>query len=287
MYKPGLTYFFFQLSIFVHISLAQTGTSDPLGGTLVIAVPTQTGLVVCSDKRLYNETTGAYRDDFVKIKQVGRNALFVATHTTGFLNPATGKMDIDVYEITSKYISSAGFSPNRTFWDGLKKEIRDQLLQYFSKREYSTWPATDTANNDLLFNLVFYTVEGEKVRSYSMRVLYEKAPTPVIFIPDVSSEEVRTPKLSGKGRDVMTYLARNPSVGREPAILKFDQSYFNVGKTTVSDAVEFARRLFTLTNSALPQAQVSSSYDCAMLSYGAGFQWIRDTPSRPAAVKGS
>jgi hypothetical protein len=107
-----------------------------------------------------------------------------------------------------------------------------------------------------------------------MSVFYEKAPTPVINISDVTSEEVKTPKLSGKGKEVMDLIARDPALVHDPSILRFDQSYFDAAKTSDADAVDFAKKLFLLTNKALPQAEVSASYDCALLSYRSGFQWI-------------
>ena len=244
----------------------------------MVAVPVSQGLVTCSDKRLYNDTTGTYRDDFVKIHQVGTNALFVATHTTGFLDKTTGKMAFDIFEITSRYDSQHSFVPTRQFWEGLKKEIRDQLAQYLSKQKFENWPETDTANNNLLFNLVFYSVEGTSIRSYSMSVFYKKARTPVIYIPDVVSEQVKTPKLVGKGKDVMAYLDRSPSLRRDPSILRFDESYFNADKTSIADAIDFSKRLFQVTNAALPQAEVSATFDCALLSYQTGFHWIRIRP---------
>jgi hypothetical protein len=266
------------LFIFLTCVLAagQERNAYTVGGTLVVAVPVQEGLVTCSDKRLYNDATGTYRDDFVKIHQVGSNALFVATHTTGFLNKTTGKMEFDVFDITFHYVSEHKFSSDRQFWDGLKKEIRERLLQYLSKQKYQDWPATDVANNRLLFNLVFYSIEGNVIRSYSMSIFYEKAPTPVIFITDPAREEVKTPKLLGKGKDVMGYLSKSPSLSSDPSILRFDQSYFNAKATTTTDAVNFAKKLFVITNSALPQDEVSATYDCALLSYQNGFQWIRE-----------
>jgi len=250
-----------------------------VGGTLVVAVPVQEGLVVCSDKRLYNETTETYRDDFVKIHKVGVSALFVATHTTGFLDKTTGKIEFNVFDITDQFAKQHSVAAGREFWDGLKKEIQDQLLQYLSKRKYEDWPATDTRNNKLLFNLVFYAIDEKSIRSYSMSVFYEKAPTPMIYIPDVVSEFVKTPKLSGKGKEVMTYLARDPLAARDPFILRFDESRFDIAKTSVIDAIDFAERLFVLTNSALPQAEVSANHDCALLSYQKGFQWINSGAS--------
>jgi hypothetical protein len=243
----------------------------------VVAVPVSEGLVACSDKRLYNDTTDRFQDDFVKIHKVDNNALFVATNTIGFLDKATGKMEFDVFEITSRYLSQHNFMPGQPFWDGLKREIHDQLLRYLSKTKYQDWPATDIANNRLLFNLVFYAISGNSSRSYSMSVFYEKAPTPVIYIPSVVGEEVKTPKLLGKGKDVMGYLARSPELSRDPSILRFDQSNFSLSKTSVTDAVDFARKLFLLTNTAVPQAEVSATYDCALLSYQKGFQWIDDS----------
>src|SRR5947199_4892511 len=131
-------------------SAAQSKMAQELSGTLVVAVPVQEGLVTCSDKRLFNDTTGTYRDDFVKIHKVGNDALFVATHTTGFLNNTTGKMEFDAFAITTRYVSQHNFVAGPQFWDGLKKAIRDQLLKYLSKRKYEDWPATDIANNNLL-----------------------------------------------------------------------------------------------------------------------------------------
>ncbi|HEY2867132.1 MAG TPA: hypothetical protein VGJ02_08570 [Pyrinomonadaceae bacterium] len=256
---------------------AQRKSVFAVGGTLVVAVPVQQGLVVCSDKRLYNDTAGTYRDDFVKIHQVGRSALFVATHTTGFLNKTTGKMDFDIFEITSRYVAQHSFVPDQRFWDGLKMEIHDQLTQYLSKLRYEDQPETDTANNKLLFNLVFYSIEGNAARSYSMSVFYEKARTPIIFTPGVVTETVRTPKLTGKGKDVMAYLSGSPSLSRDPSILRFDESNFKIAQTSIFDAVDFAKKLFVLTSTALPQAEVSATYDCALLDYQNGFRWLTET----------
>lgn len=265
-------------SLFLSL-VATTFTADNqrVGGTLVVAVPVQEGLVACSDKRLYNETTGAFTDSYVKIHKVSNNALFVATHTTGFLDATTGKMAFDIFDLTARYISQHNFVPRQPFWDGLKKEIRDQLLAYLSKRKYADWPATDAANNKLLLNLVFYAVDGKTARSYSMSVFYEKAPTPVIYIPTIATEEVKTPKLLGKGKDVIGYLARNPTLNRDPSMLRFDEYNFAATKTTVTDAVDFAEKLFVIANTGLPQAQVSKTYDCALLSYQTGFRWIGDS----------
>ena len=255
-----------------------------VGGTLVVAVPVQEGLVVCSDKRLYNDATNTFTDTYVKIHQVNSNALFVATHTTGFLDATTGKMAFDIFDITARFVSKNDLKPSPAYWDGLKKVIRDQLLAYLSARKYGDWPATDTANNKLLFNLVFYAVDGKAARSYSMSVFYEKAPTPVIYIPNVVGEEVKTPKLLGKGKDVIALLARNPKLSSDPSFLRFDQYSFAPSKTSVSDAVDFARKLFEITNSGLPQAQVSKTYDCALLGYQTGFRWL-DNSGGSTAVR--
>ncbi|MEP7075043.1 MAG: hypothetical protein ABI878_04465 [Acidobacteriota bacterium] len=248
-----------------------------LHGTLVVAVPVNEGLVVCADKRLFNDATGTFDDRFVKVRKVNTNTLFVATNTIGFLDRSTGKMEFDAFEITSNYAKKHDFNGGHLFWDGLRAEIRKQILAYLDKRKFADWPATDTTNDRLLFNLVFYSIGSDcHIRSNSLRVFYEKAQTPVIDIPEVVAEEVRTPQLTGKGKSVMDYLSLHPELVADPTIGRFDESIFDVKKTSPLDAVNFASKLFLLTNTALPGAEVSSTHDCAMLGYQTGFQWIDD-----------
>ena len=263
---------------------ASNTNTQALSGTLVIAVPVNEGLVTCSDKRAFNDQTGTFNDNLVKIHKVNSKALFVATNTIGFLDKATAKLEFDVFAITEGFLSRHPFVAEPQFWDGLKKEIRKQLLEFLAKRKFADWPETDRENNKLLSNLVFFSITDKSARSYTLRVFYEKAPTPVVYIPDVVSEQVNTPKLSGKGKTVIDYLARNPSLTQDPAIQQFDQTRYDIKTTTIKDAVNFAEKLFYLTNTAIPQARVSSTYDCALLGYQNGFEWIGDSHQmqRPA-----
>ena len=260
-------------------TLAPATKEQSLRGTLVVAVPLQEGLVTCADKRLFNVEDGTYSDNNVKIRKVGHNVLFVATNTIGFYDPKNKKTVFDAFEVAANYTSRNGFDDDREFWDGLKTEIRKKLLEYFAARDYSEWPDTDRANNNLLFNLIFYSVDGGRRRSHTLQVFYEKKRTPVISVTGPLSEEIRSPKLTGKGRDLMTYIARNPSLASDPLILKFDEARFNIQQTSINDAVEFSRRLFHLTNTGVPKAQVSSTFDCALLSYQQGFRWIEGGPA--------
>jgi hypothetical protein len=256
-------------------SISATPDADPIRGTLIVAVPLQKGLLTCADKRLFNIEVGTYSDNNVKIRKVGHNVLFVATNTVGFYDRKNRKIVFDAFEVTANYTSRTPFSESREFWDGLKTEIRKKLLDYFAARKYSEWPETDTANNNLLFNLIFYSVDGGRSRSHTLQVFYEKKRTPVVSVTGPVSEDIRSPKLSGKGRDLIAYIARNRSLASDPAILKFDDARFDIQQTSIDDAVEFSRTLFRLTNTGVPKAQVSSTFDCALLSYQDGFRWIK------------
>lgn len=251
----------------------------PVFATLIVAVPVSEGLVACSDRRLYNDVTLRFEDNTVKIHKIDRNTLFVVTNTVGFLNKASGKLEFDVNGITAAYAAKRSFNEGPAFLNGLRGEIRKRLLAYLATQKYENWPETDIANNKLLFNLVFYSAVGHSIKSYSLTVFYEKAKTPIIFIPNVVTETVKTPQLIGKGKMVIDYLSRNPEQANDPAILRFDQSNFNVNKTSIVDAVSFAQKLFLLTNTALPQSEVSAAYDCALLAYENGFEWIDDRGS--------
>lgn len=242
-------------------------------GTLVVAVPVRDGLVVCADKRLYNFDARTFTDDNVKIRQVNKNSLFAATNTIGFYDRKSRTMAFDAFKVTENYIAKNDIDSGKPFWEGLKKEITAQLRLYFAKRPFAEWPESDRGNNNLLFNLVFYSVRDNRALSHTLRVFYEKKQTPVIYIPDPVSEQVRTPKLSGKGREVMNFLAKNPAAASDPAIQRFDETLFNAQNTTVSDAVGFSKKLFQLTSTGVPQANVSPTFDCALLDYASGFRF--------------
>ena len=266
------------LWIFVLLTLwsvaAFAQSDERLRGTLVVAVPVSDGLVTCADKRLFNVDAGTFKDDSVKIRQVRGNALFVATNTIGFYDRKKKAVAFDAFKVTANYAAKNDINSGKPFFEGLRKEIADQLRSYLYARPYAEWPETDKASQGLLFNLVFYTLDSGTIHSHTLKVFYEKAPTPKITIPSRFTEIVNFPKLSGKGRDVMGYLAQHPSVAAQPAILRFDESYFNPLTTTVRDAVDFSRKLFLITNSAIPQARVSATFDCAYVNRQAGFQWI-------------
>ena len=186
-------------------------------------------------------------------------------------------MGFDIFDVTQNFVARNAFLPKREYWTALRNEIQAKLSSYLSSQKFQDLPETDVANNRLLFNLVFFSVDESSIRSYSISVFYEKALRPVINVADVVTETVRTPKLIGKGKEVMMLFARDPSLGRDPTILKFDQSNFSSAKTSVSDAVSFASRLFKLTSSELPQAAVSAAHDCALISYREGFVWLNDS----------
>ena len=253
---------------------AQGQASQRLDGTLVVAVPASEGLVVCSDKRLYNHDARSFTDTFVKIRKINSNALFVATHTIGFFDTQTGTMAFDAVEITAKYAAKNDLGSGKPFWDGLKREINAQLRAYLAGRRFAQWPESDKENSNLLFNLLFYSVSGNRARSHSVKVYYEKARIPVILVTDPITEEVRTPKLGGKGKALLNYLVRNPAAANDPIIARFDESNFTVQGTSAVNAVSFANRLFAITSTGLPQARVSSTFDCALLGYETGFRWL-------------
>ena len=260
------------------LSLAATAAAvsaaERLKGTLIVAVPVSDGLVACADKRLFNIDAGTYKDDSVKIRRVGENALFVATSTVGFYDRKKKAVAFDAFAVTADYAAKHDIANGKAFFEGLRGEIDAQLRKYLYARPYAEWPETDRANQGLLFNLVFYTLDADAVRSHTLKVFYEKAPTPKITIPSRFTEKVAGPKLSGKGRDVMGYLARNPALAAQPGIIRFDESYFSSLTTTVPDAVDFSRKLFLITSTAIPQARVSSTFDCAHLGRLTGFQWL-------------
>lgn len=260
------------LAIVAVISIA--AQTEGLQGTLVVAVPVDVGLVVCADKRLNNAVAGSFSDDNVKVRRAGPDAVFAATHTVGFYDRKSQKLAFDAFKTTQDYVDKNPFSNSKPFWDGLKLAILQEMFIYLSGKPHAAWPETDTANRGLLFNLIFYSISNGRPYSQTIKVLYEKKSTPVVTVMPPVAELVMSPVLSGKGRDVMRYLDRTPAVANDPAILKFDERTFTVATTSTSDAIDFSRKLFTLTNTAVPQAHVSPTFDCALLDRNSGYRML-------------
>lgn len=241
-------------------------------GTLVIAVPVDSGLVACADKRLYNIEAATFTDDFVKIRKAGPNAVFTATHTVGFYDRKSKLMAFDAFDVTQDYVDKNPFRNDKEFWEGLKAAILQRMFIYFSGQPYARWPATDKANRGLLFNLIFYSINGGQPYSHTIKVFYEKKETPVVTVMPPIAELITSPVLAGKGRDVLKVLNGSSSVANDPAVQKFDERVFNSSATRPDDAFDFARKLFALTNTAVPQAHVSSKFDCALLDRTSGYR---------------
>lgn len=272
------------IQLLIVCAFASAAFAESVGGTLVIGIPVNDGLVVCADKRLYNSDAETFTDDYVKIRKAGDLALFAATHTIGFYDRKNKRMGFDAFETTEKYLKKNSFSPTRAFWSGLKSEITTDLKNYFTTQKFADLPATDTANKGLLFNLIFYSLDGGKRYSHTVRVFYRKAQTPVIFITEPIFEQVTAPQLSGKGRDVMKFLARDAQAANDPAILRFDERVFKPDQTTREQAESFSARLFDLTNKNVPLAHVSSTYDCASIDRTDGFSMFTDySAAKPSA----
>lgn len=243
-------------------------------GTLVVAVPVDIGLVACADKRLFNAEASTFTDNFVKVRRAGPNAVFAATHTVGFYDRKRKLTAFDAFDVVQDYVDKNPYRNDKDFWDGLKVAILQRMLTYLSSQPYAIWPETDSANRGLLFNLIFYAMNGGKPYSQTVKVLYEKKKTPVVTVMPPVAELLTSPVLAGKGRDVLKYLDRTPSAASDPMIMRFDERTFSASSTTTSDAVDFARKLFTITSTAVPQAQVSPTFDCALIDRTSGFRMV-------------
>ena len=258
--------------LFAYAAIPVSAQIERKRGTLVVAVPVDVGLVACADKRLYNPDAGTFTDDFVKIRKAGPNAVFAATHTVGFYDRKSKLMAFDAFKVTQGYVDNHPYRNDKEFWDGLKLTILQNLFIYLSGQPHAAWPETDTANRGLMFNLIFYALNNGKPYSQTVKVLYEKKKMPVVTVLPPVAELVTSPKLAGKGRDVLKYLDRTPAVANDPSILRFDERTFSVATTRTPDAIDFARKLFVLTNKAVPEAQVSSNFDCALIDRNTGYR---------------
>ncbi|MGH9825279.1 MAG: hypothetical protein ACREDR_18775, partial [Blastocatellia bacterium] len=73
------------LSLTYTSAIARHGTAKPSHGTLIVAIPTKDGLLVCADRRVHNDDGD--RDNVTKIRPVNSNAFYAASGIVEAKNP--------------------------------------------------------------------------------------------------------------------------------------------------------------------------------------------------------
>lgn len=263
-------------------------------GTLVVALATKDGLVVCADKRTYDWMRGDL-DNEVKIRNLGIATLISSTGFVKFYDVLTNRVNgqqslrlgFDANAVATEYFETHEFDNSEVFWKGLTENLSSAFHAYITARPFADWPDTGDPPDNALFQLaIFFLDVFKRPDAVYVRFRYTKANPPTIavtyFRESVNIFEEVKPVVLGNvtvwkelesGRD-----ERFNDIRAETQLMHFVKDRPLVNTISIQAGLTFARRLITVTSQRAQlikdtKSHVGSTNDCALLSKHDGFQW--------------
>jgi len=268
-------------------------------GTLIIALPTKVGLVVCGDKRQHNEDNGTDDDTALKVRHLDNRTIYIASglayrqfsSSTGVLTIANtfnlfqiietwySSHNTDSLFVNQSVVSSQNLLSTQVWlfnpWEDLKRNLELQLsmtkdfLHFDSDKSFfEILFFRVTPNGDLVARGVVHTndiissVQYGEVTSIDL----SKGDPICLGSPEVYNE------LKSGSREDFNDLRINPYL--KPFLEKIRPRQ----EVTPSEALAFEHTLIDATSERGQKlnsnVHVSKECNCALLSYAGQFNWI-------------
>lgn len=249
-----------------------------VGGTMVVAVRFDNGLVICADKRSHLDSPGAiYRDDDVKMTIVNQNGGF-ATAGVPIFEREDGVRTFDADRLIRDYFGEQGFNE----LNELAKRVDEGFRAYLLSKHPDARPPTHwDEGRPVLFRAMIFFRNGRAVDLYELELEYINDVTPAVHVVVQNRSNNR---LRAYGTLVLNEIMRGTD--QRFADLRTDPVFASVLKATWAsqvreeEALGFAKRSIAVTSEriSLLDRSLQSSYgptsDCAVVRGGSGVQWL-------------
>lgn len=267
----------------------------PVRGTLIVTVLTKEGLVICGDKRSYDELRGDI-DNIDKITSLAPNIVATSTGTVRFYeihtdyvkNTKTLKLVYDADDIVKEYFLKNKFENKRAFWDGLEDKLGEGFQKFLSQTSPAFWPKSAEPPNYTLYQLIFFYLEDKgEIKSFCVQFMYKKEKPSLLQVKDKEIDQEAIQKLSPTafGNTAIydeLYIGKDQrfnDVRADKIIKHFIKDKPSADKIEVKEAVDFSGRLITISSERTHLIEnttyhIGPTYDCALLSYKEGFKWL-------------
>jgi hypothetical protein len=161
-------------------------------GTLIVALATNKGLVVCADKRT-NDAIRGDLDSKLKIIQAAPSTLITVTgHPTFYdiLDNRTLNLAFSAEDLTKSYFLKQGLYDNDEFWRNLAYRLKNEFEQFLYARPFRFWPETGDPPDNALFVIgVFHLDKARGPQAAYIRFSYIKSERPIITIRRIREPE--------------------------------------------------------------------------------------------------
>jgi hypothetical protein len=279
---------------------------DILHGTLIIAVPTKSGLVVCADKKMLITGARSRLLDVVKIKQLGSHAAFGLSGNPVFYDPSNGRQLFSAEDVVRRFYSDKELRLIKDTWRKFVPALQQEFTRFLSGLTAAEAPPSGPAPSYFLFHLPFWYVDADGefgTTTISIKYIKEQGMVQGFCLPESAAafqvgrafawgsvevfDELRT------GRD-----PRFESFRSDPQIKRLVNDSPPVNEVEAEEAAIVLKRIIkfsseNLTLLAPNKLDVGSTTDCALISKTDGFKWLPQdeavvaskVPSRSSQVR--
>lgn len=264
-------------------------------GTLVVIIPTQDGVVVCADKRIFNRPKGRYEDTTDKIQQLGDKGLLANTGFTYVSNDIPGGEQVifDLERTLTNFFAGRDLSKFSAYKDELKHILSLEVVNVGRNLGptvlRNSIPSRDNVGNHLLFATVLIYLDHENKPHITVieaefnlsAINYFQAN--VVILPQ-SNDFFNHGTATVMGEtDLYGEVLRGTNSRFDDLRNNKDYRRFIFDNppsrtVTVDQAVKFAVQIIKDSSERInlinPMARISPNTDCAILSYTDGFKWL-------------
>ena len=267
--------------LIVVTQVAMLGAADvAVGGTMVVAVRFENGLVVCSDKRTHRDGPGQpkgnYRDDDVKITLVNETGGFV-TAGVPILERVDGVRVFDADQLIGDHFREVGFAQ----FNQLAQRAEDAFRDYVLSKDPAERPPTQwRGGQPVFFRAIVFFRGPERIDLYDLELRYMNADPPEVH---ATIQNTSRDRLRAYGTLVLKEIMRGTD--RRFADLRDDSVLTSVlraglaSHVTEAQALSFAKKSIAVTSERiglLDESLVTSfgpTSDCAVARHGKGIEW--------------
>lgn len=263
-------------------------TLEAFGGTLIVVVPCQEGLVICADRLGTNAKAGT-TTEIQKLFQIGPAAAFAATGTTTLQDLNDDSFQYDVCKIIDEFFREQQFDYKSPLAQALAKHLTNRFNNFFWKFTHLPLPKLIVEDKEYrhFFRLIFCYLDGNESAKVNVGDFFYdseieqfklginpvtedelKGIAPMVFGDRVVFDELRnqTDKRFDKARN-------------DPTIKRFITGKAAAGEVTEKEALQFAKKLILISSKMTPvisgkPTTIGEVVDCGIIRIGKGFEWI-------------
>src|ERR1035438_9464259 len=268
------------VALFLGSTQSIEGTGSVIShGSLLVAVPTSSGLVVCTDKREWNRIGGA-SDTETKIYPIDSKAAFTITGSVAVLDPSSLLPIFSVKELATKCLKAETKRPLAERIHNLPK-VLNAAYKKFEKANKGKLEQSSGAIDDVITSITVWYASGDRVHVSQIQ-LHNNGGWEFSY-KDPSEEFHRKFYIEGQTEFIVAAIRnsdpRFKAFKTDPDIQTVWTSN-DPSKVPHSLAIRFARKIILATNEShhlvsVTPTMVSAEPDCSLMNPSSGFEWLK------------